>query len=296
MRKSRLTKNQTMYQKEMQRIQRSMRRYAKQGYEFASMDTYFPTPKRITRKAIKELQAYRGKSIRDLGEIPQQLADDKYTNEKIQEQLEEEYSPTYQDVARIQIQNLYEELENFPADVRDFIKEQFEDALYKAGLNMIDEYDLDVDWHNPNEVRAVAYPYFADIISRKQSFVYYIQNSGYGSWEAIQNYCSDVINEMKDMGIIGQFEVNELNDRFEMELGFFESNAIARKEQRKAERQQRREEIKRIRQAGVKYKHGKAYYSPQALAERTKRLKEVDGERIANMSTEEFEKWKKGYR
>lgn len=296
MRKSRLTKNQTMYQKEVQRIQRSMRRYAKQGYEFASMDTYFPKPKRITRKAIKELQAYRGKSIRDLGEIPQQVTSNKYTNEKIQEQLEEEYSPTYQDVARIQIQNLYEELENFPADVRDFIKEQFDDALYKAGINMINEYGLNIDIDNISEVRAVAYSYFSDIISRKQGFVYYIQNSGYGSWEAIQNYCSDVINEMQDMGIIGQIEADELNDRFEMELGFFESNAVARKEQRKAERQRYKEQIKAMRRAGMKYKNGKEYYSPQALAERTKRLKEVDGERIANMSTEEFEKWKKGYR
>ena len=83
---------------------------------------------------------------------------------------------------------------------------------------------------------------------------------------------------------------------FEMQLGFYEYNEGLRKAQKKEERRQRREEIKRIRKEGIKWKSGKAYYTSNGLAERTKRLQQANAENVAKMSDEEFKRWAKGYR
>lgn len=280
--KSRLTKNQEMYQKEVKRIQRSMRRYAKQGYEFGSFESYFPSPKRVTRKAIKELQSYKGVRVRNLG-----------TN--VQAEEVEEVAD-YRVLARIQVNNLYEELDNFPSEISSFIKQQFDDMMYRAGLNAIDEYDLDIDTSNINAVRAEGQVYLSMAIQNRPSLIYHIQNSGYGSWEAIIDYCSTIIQELADLGVLAKFETDELEDMFEMQLGFYEYNAGLRKAQKKEERRQRREEIKRIRKEGIKWKSGKAYYTSNGLAERTKRLQQANAENVAKMSDEEFKRWAKGYR
>lgn len=280
--KSRLTKNQEMYQKEVKRIQRSMRRYAKQGYEFGSFESYFPAPKRVTRKAIKELQSYKGIRVRNLG-----------TN--VQAEEVEEVAD-YRVLARIQVNNLYEELDNFPSEISSFIKQQFDDMMYRAGLNAIEEYGLDIDTSNINAVRAEGQVYLSMAIQNRPSLIYHIQNSGYGSWQAIVDYCSTIIQELADLGVLGNFEADELEDMFEMQLGFYEQNVELRKAQKKEERRQIREQIKQIRKAGVTYKHGKEYYSSTKLAERTKRLQQANAENVAKMSNEEFKRWAKGYR
>ena len=280
--KSRLTKNQSMYQKEVKRIQRSMRRYAKQGYEFGSFESYFPQPKRITRKAIQELQSYKGARIRNLGTSVQPEEDETVADYKV--------------LAHVQINNLYSELDNFPSEISSFIKQQFEDMTYRAGLNAIEEYNLDIDTSDINAVREEGKVYVSMAIQNRPSLIYHIQNSGYGSWQAIVDYCSNIINELADMGVLGGFEKDELEDMFEMQLGFYESNAQLRKEQKKAERRQRREEIKRLRKLGTEYKHGKEYYSSTKLAERTKKLQQANAENVAKMSDEEFKRWAKGYR
>lgn len=280
--KSRLTKNQEMYQKEVKRIQRSMRRYVKQGYEFGSFESYFPVPKRVTRKAIKELQSYKGVRVRNLG-----------TN--VQAEEVEEVAD-YRVLARIQVNNLYEELDNFPSEISSFIKQQFDDMMYRAGLNAIEEYGLDIDTSNINAVRAEGQVYLSMAIQNRPSLIYHIQNSGYGSWQAIIDYCSTIIQELADLGVLGKFETDELEDMFEMQLGFYEQNAELRKAQKKEERRQRREEIKRLRKLGTEYKHGKEYYSSTKLAERTKRLQQANAENVAKMSDEEFKRWAKGYR
>lgn len=280
--KSRLTKNQEMYQKEVKRIQRSMHRYAKQGYEFGSFESYFPQPKRITRKAIQELQSYKGVRIRNL-------------NINVQAE-EDETVVDYKVLAHVQINNLYAELDNFPSEIKSFLVQQFDDIMYKAGLNAIDEYDLDTDILDPNAVREEGKVYLAMAIQNSPSLIYHIQNSGYGSWQAIADYCSNIVNELGDLGVLAPSEKLELEDLFEMQLGFYENNAQLRKAQKKEERRRRREEIKRLRKAGVTYKGGKEYYSTSKLAERTKRLQQVNAEKVAKMSDEEFKRWSKGYR
>lgn len=296
MRKSRLTKNQTLYQKEIKRIQRSMRRYAKQGYEFASMETYFPQPKRITRKKIEELKHYKGISIRNLGSLVQEetspidiseLNNVKQTNENI---------PNYEDLARVQMDNLYSELDNFPTEIKSFLTQQFDDIMYSIGLNAIEEYEENFDTDNEQAVREYGRTFLAITLQNRPSLIFYIQNSGYGSWQAIKEYCSDIINELSDLGVLGSIEKDELEDLFEMQLGYYENAAINRKAKRKAEREQVREQIRKIHKAGVEYKNGHAYYSQAALARRMKKLQQIDAEKIAKMSLEEFNKWKKGYR
>lgn len=280
--KSRLTKNQSMYQKEVKRIQRSMRRYAKQGYEFGSFESYFPQPKRITRKAIQELQSYKGVRVRNLG-----------TN--VQAEEVEEVAD-YRTLARIQINNLYSELDNFPSEIRAFLVQQFDSMMYTSGLNAIEEYGLDIDITDINAVRDEGKIYLSMAIQNRPSLVYYIQNSGYDSWQAIMEYCSNIINEFDDLGVLGPGEKSDLEDMFEMQLGFYENNAQLRKSRKKEERRQRREEIKRLRKLGTEYKHGKEYYSSSKLAERTKRLQQANAENVAKMSDEEFKRWAKGYR
>lgn len=280
--KSRLTKNQSMYQKEVKRIQRSMRRYAEQGYEFGSFESYFPQPKRITRKAIQELQSYKGVRIRNLGTSVQP----------------EEYETVadYKVLAHVQINNLYEELDNFPSEIKSFLVEQFDDIMYKAGLNAIGEYDLDVDVFDINAIREEGKVYLSMAIQNSPSLIYHIQNSGYGSWQGIADYCSTIVNELTDLGVLARSEQRQLEDLFEMQLGFYENNAQLRKSRKKAERRQIREEIKRLRKLGTEYKHGKEYYSSSKLAERTKKLQQVNAENVAKMSDEEFKRWAKGYR
>lgn len=280
--KSRLTKNQEMYQKEVKRIQRSMRRYAKQGYEFGSFESYFPQPRRITRKAIQELQSYKGVRIRNL-------------NINVQAE-EDETVVDYKVLAHVQINNLYAELDNFPSEIKSFLVQQFDDIMYKVGLNAIDEYDLDTDILDPNAVREEGKVYLAMAIQNSPSLIYHIQNSGYGSWQAIADYCSNIVNELGDLGVLAPSEKLDLEDLFEMQLGFYENNAQLRKAQKKEERRRIREEIKRLRKAGVTYKGGKEYYSTSKLAERTKRLQQVNAEKVAKMSDEEFKRWSKGYR
>lgn len=295
MRKSRLTKNQTLYQKEIKRIQRSMRRYAKQGYEFATMETYFPQPKRITRKKIEELKHYKGISIRNLGTLVQEsspidtheLNNVKQTNEEI---------PDYTDLARVQMDNLYSELDNFPTEIKSFLVQQFDDIMYSIGLNAIEKYNENINTDNEQIVREYGRTFLAMTLQNRPSLIFYIQNSGYGSWQAIKEYCSDIINELSDLGVLGEIEKDELEDLFEMQLGYYENMSINRKAQRKAEREQAREQIKKIHKAGVEYKNGHAYYSQQALAKRMKKLQQIDTEKIAKMSLEEFNRWKKGYR
>lgn len=296
MRKSRLTKNQTLYQKEIKRIQRSMRRYAKQGYEFASMETYFPQPKRITRKKIEELKHYKGISIRNLGSLVQEetspiaiseLNNVKQTNENI---------PNYTDLARVQMDNLYSELDNFPAEIKSFLTQQFDDIMYSIGLNAIEEYDENIDTDNEQAVREYGRTFLAMTLQNRPSLIFYIQNSGYGSWQAIKEYCSDIINELSDLGVLGSSEKDELEDLFEMQLGYYENTAINRKAKRKVEREQAREQIRKIHKAATEYKNGKEYYSQAVLARRMKKLQQIDTEKIAKMSLEEFNKWKKGYR
>lgn len=271
-----------MYQKEVKRIQRSMRRYAEQGYEFGSFESYFPQPKRITRKAIQELQSYKGVRIRNLGTSVQP----------------EEYETVadYKVLAHVQINNLYEELDNFPSEIKSFLVEQFDDIMYKAGLNAIGEYDLDVDVYDINAIREAGKVYLSMAIQNSPSLIYHIQNSGYGSWQAIADYCSTIVNELTDLGVLARSEQLQLEDLFEMQLGFYESNAQLRKSRKKEERRQRREEIKRLRKLGTEYKHGKEYYSSSKLAERTKKLQQVNAENVAKMSDEEFKRWAKGYR
>lgn len=271
-----------MYQKEVKRIQRSMRRYAKQGYEFGSFESYFPQPKRVTRKAIKELQSYKGVRIRNL-------------NINVQAEENEEVAD-YRVLAHVQINNLYEELDNFPSEISSFIKQQFEDMMYKAGLNAIETYNLKIDTDDINAVREEGKVYLSMAIQNMPSLVYHIQNSGYGSWEAIIDYCSTIIQELSDLGVLGNFEADELEDMFEMQLGFYESNAQLREEQKKAERRQRRKEIERIKRLGTEYKNGERHFSTSKLAERTKRLQQANAENVAKMSDEEFKRWAKGYR
>lgn len=279
MAKSRQTKNQALYQRELQRIQRSMRRYAKQGYEFGSMDSYFTTPKRITRKAIEELQRYKGKSIRDLAI--------KSTNDN------EESIPSFRDLAVVQIDNLYAEFDNFPSEIRSFLVQQFDKMIEQAGLNAIEENDLNVDTTNLALVREIGKEYLAPILQKKQSFIYYIQNSGYDSWQAIREFCSDVVNELKNIGVLGSSEADELDDMFEMQLGLYEGQAQIRKAQRKSERDKVRRELKKKLQQGTKYKNGERVYSPQQIAQRMNELNQEDMQRIAKMSNEEFNKFKK---
>lgn len=280
--KSRLTKNQEMYQKEVKRIQRSMRRYAKQGYEFGSFESYFPQPKRITRKAIQELQSYKGVRIRNL-------------NINVQAE-EDETVADYKVLAHVQINNLYSELDNFPSEIKSFLVQQFDDIMYKAGLNAVEEYGLDIDTSDINAVREEGKVYLSMAIQNSPSLIFHIQNSGYGSWQAIADYCSTIVNELSDLGVLGRSEQLELEDLFEMQLGFYENNAQLRKSRKKEERRQRREEIKRLRKLGTEYKNGKAYYSTSKLAERTKRLQQANAEKVAKMSDEEFKRWAKGYR
>ena len=280
--KSRLTKNQEMYQKEVKRIQRSMRRYAKQGYEFGSFESYFPKPKRITRKAIQELQSYKGVRIKNLSTSVQAEEDETVAD--------------YRTLARIQIDNLYSELDNFPSEIRAFLVQQFDSMMYTSGLNAIETYDLNIDTDDINAVRDEGKIYLSMAIQNRPSLVYYIQNSGYDSWQAIMEYCSNIINELDDLGVLGPGEKSDLEDLFEMQLGFYENNAQLRKSRKKEERRQRREEIKRLRKLGTEYKHGKEYYSSTKLAERTKRLQQANAENVAKMSDEEFKRWAKGYR
>lgn len=310
--KSRLTKNQSMYQREFQRINRSMKRYAKQGYQFSAMESYFPTPKRITRKAIKNLQGYKGVKIRNLGTLVQQVVNEnkpnvqkisksELSNESIvennilQSSTDEEVAD-YKVLAHIQINNLYAELDNFPSEIKSFLVQQFDDIMYKAGLNAVEEYALDIDTLDPNAVREEGKVYLSMAIQNSPSLIFHIQNSGYGSWQAIADYCSTIVNELSDLGVLGRSERLELEDLFEMQLGFYENNAQLRKTRKKEERRRIREEIKRIRKAGVTYKNGKEYYSSTKLAERTKRLQQVKAENVAKMSNEEFKRWAKGYR
>lgn len=274
----RQTKNQALYQKEIKRIKRSMRRYAKQGYEFGSMESYFTAPKRITRKAIQELQRYKGKSIRDLAINS--------TNDK-------ENIPTFRDLAVVQIDNLYAEFDNFPSEIRSFLVQQFDRMIEQAGLNAIEENDLDVDTSDLSLVREIGKEYLAPILQKKQSFIYYIQNSGYDSWQAIREFCSDVVNELKNIGVLGSSEADELDDMFEMQLGMYEGQANIRKAQRKSERDKVRRELKKKLREGTKYKNGERVYSPQQIAERMNELKQEDMQRIAKMSNEEFNKFKK---
>lgn len=278
MAKSRQTKNQALYQRELQRIQRSMRRYAKQGYEFGSMESYFTVPKRITRKAIQELQRYRGKSIRDLA---------------ISSTNDEENIPTFRDLAVVQIDNLYAEFDNFPSEIRSFLVQQFDRMIEQAGLNAIEDNDLDVDTIDLSLVREIGKEYLAPILQKKQSFIYYIQNSGYDSWQAIREFCSDVVNELKNIGVLGNLEADELDDMFEMQLGLYEGQANIRKAQRKSERDKLRREMKKKLQQGTKYKNGERIFSPQQIAERMNELNQEDMQRIAKMSNEEFNKFKK---
>lgn len=280
--KSRLTKNQEMYQKEVKRIQKSMRRYAKQGYEFGSFESYFPQPKRITRKAIQELQSYKGVRIRNL-------------NINVQAE-EDETVVDYKVLAHVQINNLYAELDNFPSEIKSFLVQQFDDIMYKAGLNADEEYNLGIDTSDPNAVREEGKVYLAMAIQNRPSLIYHIQNSGYGSWQAIADYCSTIVNELSDLGVLATSERLELEDLFEMQLGFYENNAQQRKLRRQEERRQRRKEIERMKRAGTTYKDGERHFSPSKLAERTKRLQQVNAESIAKMSDEEFNRWKKGYR
>lgn len=302
--KSRLTKNQSMYQKEVQRISRSMKRYAKQGYEFSSMETYFPKPKRISRKAIKELQSYKGIRIRNLGNLVQ--SDNSTLHQNVRKLAKAELSNStsventevadYKVLAHVQINNLYSELDNFPSEIKSFLVQQFDDIMYKAGLNAIEEYNLDIDTSDINAVREEGKVYLSMAIQNKPSLIYHIQNSGYGSWQAIADYCSNIVNELSDLGVLERMEKDELEDLFEMQLGFYENNAQLRKTRKKEERRRIRDEIKRLRKAGVEYKHGQASYSTSKLAERTKRLQQVNAESIAKMSDEEFRRWAKGYR
>lgn len=311
--KSRLTKNQSMYRKEVQRINRSMKRYAKQGYQFSAMETYFPTPKRITRKTIKNLQSYKGIKIRNLGNLVQsdtntinqnvqklaktELSNSSFVEDEIVQTSKDEDVADYKVLARIQIDNLYSELDNFPSELKSFLVQQFDDIMYKAGLNAIETYGLDdIDINDINAVRDEGKIYLAMAIQNSPSLVYHIQNSGYGSWQAIADYCSMIVNELDDLGVLGTSERMELEDLFEMQLGFYENNAQLRKARKKEERRKIREEIKRLRKAGIEYKNGKASYSTSKLAERTKRLQQVNAESIAKMSDEEFRRWAKGYR
>lgn len=296
MRKSRLTKNQTLYQKEIKRIQRSMRRYAKQGYEFATMETYFPQPKRITRKKIEELKHYRGISIRNLGTLVQEETSPIDISEPNNVQQTNEEIPDYTDLARVQMDNLYSELDNFPAEIKSFLVQQFDDIMYSIGLNAIEEYDENINTDDEQAVREYGRIFLAMTLQNRPSLIFYIQNSGYGSWQAIKEYCSDIINELSDLGVLGESEKDELEDLFEMQLGYYENMSINRKAQRKAEREQAREQIRKIRKAGSEYKNGHVYYSQAALAKRMKKLQEIDTEKIAKMSLEEFNRWKKGYR
>lgn len=285
-----------MYQKEIKRIQRSMRRYAKQGYEFATMETYFPRPKRITRKKIEELKHYKGISIRNLGTLVQEETSPIDISEPNNVQQTNEEMPDYTDLARVQMDNLYSELDNFPAEIKSFLVQQFDDIMYSIGLNAIEEYNENINTDNEQAVREYGRTFLAMTLQNRPSLIFYIQNSGYGSWQAIKEYCSDIINELSDLGVLGESEKDELEDLFEMQLGYYENMSINRKAQRKAEREQAREQIRKIHKAGVEYKNGHAYYSQQALAKRMKKLQQIDTEKIAKMSLEEFNRWKKGYR
>lgn len=301
-----------MYKKEVQRIKRSMKRYAKQGYQFSVMESYFPTPKRITRKAIKNLQSYKGVKIRNLGNLVQntvnnsvqnvqklaktELYNTPFVEDKIVQSTEDEVVADYKVLAHVQINNLYSELDNFPSEIKSFLVQQFDDIMYKAGLNAVEEYGLDIDTSDINAVREEGKVYLSMAIQNSPSLIFHIQNSGYGSWQAIADYCSTIVNELSDLGVLGRIEQLELEDLFEMQLGFYESNAQLRKAQKKEERRRIRKEIKQIRKAGVTYKHGKEYYSSTKLAERTKRLQQANAENVAKMSDEEFKRWAKGYR
>ena len=187
-------------------------------------------------------------------------------------------------------------MDNFPSEIRAFLVQQFDSMMYTSGLNAIETYDLNIDTDDINAVRDEGKIYLSMAIQNRPSLVYYIQNSGYDSWQAIMEYCSNIINELDDLGVLGPGEKSDLEDLFEMQLGFYENNAQLRKSRKKEERRQRREEIKRLRKLGTEYKHGKEYYSSTKLAERTKRLQQANAENVAKMSDEEFKRWAKGYR
>lgn len=293
MAKSRQTKNQALYQMQLKRIQRSMHRYAKQGYKFGSMESYFPRPKRITRKAIKELERYKGKSIRNLAIGSTNDETISTIRETHVSTNDEENIPSFRDLAVVQIDNLYAEFDNFPSEIRSFLVQQFDRMIEQAGLNAIEDNDLDVDTTDLSLVREIGKEYLAPILQKKQSFIYYIQNSGYDSWQAIREFCSDVVNELRNIGVLGNHEADELDDMFEMQLGLYEGQAKIRKAQRKSERDKLRREMKKKLQQGTKYKNGERIFSPQQIAERMNELNQEDMQRIAKMSNEEFNKFKK---
>lgn len=303
MSKSRQTKNQKLYQKQIERVRRSMQRYAKQGYIFRELNDYFPTPKRITQSVLKNLQSFKGKKIRDLGVKDTKEYQD-FVNEVenpaqetyIESTPETENIANYGDISRIQIENLYAELDNFPAEIKTFLVQQFEDIMYRAGLNAINENEYNVDTNDIQAVKEVGKIYISSVLQDNTSLIYYIQNSGYDSYQAIREYCSDIVNKLEDIGVLGASEKDELDDMFEMQLGFYETMSRQRKASRKAERQRINREIKKIREQGVKYKNGKAIYSPQYFAERTKKLQQMETEKINKMSNEEFAKWARGYK
>lgn len=62
MRKKRLTPNQKAFYAEVERIQRSVKRYQKKGYVFSS-DVIPEKPQRVTKKYLAELKKFKGQKI-----------------------------------------------------------------------------------------------------------------------------------------------------------------------------------------------------------------------------------------
>lgn len=63
----RLTENQKLFQKEVKRIERAMKRAEKRGYTFHSYNQP-EMPKRVTKQAIKKLQGIKGDTLYKFGE------------------------------------------------------------------------------------------------------------------------------------------------------------------------------------------------------------------------------------